>query len=138
MGCQKPIRDGVLGGVVCPALTQLSIFYTTKTLCNYEGISLHHTAPNAIHGSFHVLFHLVPVSPALGKLIHLFYTPDPVESVGIGDDRRQFLGVGWVDQVDLRKLAEGFEVDEELVVLETLDELEVMVHVAMGGSGRVT
>ena len=56
-----------------------------------------------------------------------------MESISLGDDSGQFLGVRRVDEVDLRELAQGDEVLEEVLVLEGLDVGEVVVHVAGGG-----
>lgn len=91
---------------------------------------LHHTASNAIHGSFHIAFHLVPVGPPFRKLVYFFHTPDALEPTGVRNDRCQFLRIGWIDQVNLRQLAEGFEVKKKFTISERLNELEVVIHVA--------
>lgn len=101
-----------------------------NTLCNSGYHRSHHATPNAIHGSFNVAFHQVPVGPALRKLINFLHTPDPMEPISIGYDRRKLLCVGRVDQVDLRQLAEGLEIEQKLIVPQSLDEFKVVVHIA--------
>lgn len=53
-----------------------------------------------------------------------------MEPVAVGDDGGQLLCVRRVDEVDLRQLAQGDEVGEQVRVLERLDVGEVVVHVA--------
>lgn len=114
-----------------PALTHFKTLYKQCSLCNSRGICLHDAAPNAIHGPFHVLLHLVPIGPALRKLVYFLHAPDAGESISIGDNGGQLFGVRWVDQVDLGQFTEGFEVEEKLLIPQTLDKLEVVVHVAV-------
>lgn len=125
----QQVRVDITGHL--PALTT-QISYTSKcSLCNSRGICLHHAAPNAIHGSFHILLHLVPIGPALRKLVYFLHTPDARESIGISDDSGQLLGVRWVDQVDLGQFTESFEIEEEFLISQALDKLEIVVHVAV-------
>jgi hypothetical protein len=39
-----------------------------------------------------------------------------VETVGVGDDGCQFLRVGWINEIDLGKLSECLEIEEEFAV----------------------
>lgn len=52
-----------------------------------------------------------------------------MEAICVGDYRREFFGVGGIDQIDLRELSEGLEVEQEVLVSECLDEFEIVVHV---------
>lgn len=54
-----------------------------------------------------------------------------MEAIAVGDNRRHFLGVGRVDEVDLGELAQGGEVLEEVLVAQVLDVGEVVIHVAI-------
>lgn len=92
------------------------------------GIS-HNSTSNAVHGSFHIAPHLVPICSSLGEFVDLFYAPDAMEAICVGDYRREFFGVGGIDQIDLRELSEGLEVEQEVLVSECLDEFEIVVHV---------
>lgn len=52
-----------------------------------------------------------------------------MEPVAVSDDRGQLLCVRGVDEVDLRQLAQGDEVGEQVRIHERLDVGEVVVHV---------
>lgn len=54
-----------------------------------------------------------------------------MEAIRVGDYRREFFGVGGIDQVDLRELAESLEVEQEVLVSECLDEFEIVVHITV-------
>lgn len=106
---------------------------TCYTLYSPLGIYLHHIAPNTIHGSFHISLDLVPISPALREFINLLHAPDSMEPLGISDESGQFFGMAWINQVNLHKLTERREIEQELVVSQGLDILEVVIHVATPG-----
>lgn len=101
-----------------------------------ERVLSHNATSNAVHGSFDVAFHLVPVHSSLSEFIHFFHSPDAIEAVCVGNYRGHFFSIGRVDQVDLSKLSESFEVEKKLVVLQGLNEFKVVVHVARRVSRR--
>lgn len=86
LGCGKSIRI-YFGALPYPQM-QGTLYnqsrYAIPGICH----CLHHATSNSVHRSFHVTLDLVPVGSALRKLIHLLDTPDPLEPVGVGDDRR--------------------------------------------------
>jgi hypothetical protein len=52
-----------------------------------------------------------------------------MEPICIRDDSRQFLGVAWIDQVNLHELTERREIKKKLIVPQGLNILEIVVHV---------
>jgi hypothetical protein len=77
---------------------------------------LHNTTPYPIHSSFYITFNLVPIGSAFRELVDFLHAPDSVETVGVGDDGCQFLRVGWINEIDLGKLSECLEIEEEFAV----------------------
>lgn len=53
-----------------------------------------------------------------------------METIPVRDDSRHLLGVGWIDEIDLGELTQSRKVLEEVLVTESLDIGEIMVHVA--------
>lgn len=54
-----------------------------------------------------------------------------METVSIRNNRSHLLGIRRIDEIDLRDFPQGSEVKQEVAVLQGLDVLEVVVHVAV-------
>lgn len=90
----------------------------------------HHNASKSVHRSLNIPFHLIPIRTSFSKFIYFLGAPDTRKPIRIRNDGSKCFGIRRVDQVNLGQFAKSPEIKEEVVILQTLNELEVVVHVA--------